>query len=697
MIEKMTFKPRARLLLQLGDELIRNESIALLELVKNSYDADSTVVNVKMENVDHRDGTIMVEDNGIGMDVNVIKRVWMEPGSTSKQETLRGKRRTEKFGRTVLGEKGIGRFAVHKLGDSIELITRKAGQQEVYLKIDWTVFEESEYLEDTPISVEERTPRIFLGNKTGTRIIITKLRKPWNRGMVREVHRAWNALCSPFETPESFSIKLNIDKNEWLEGIMKLEDIKEHALYKFNCIMEGSTITKFEYEFMPYPTMNKLRSRTLTEKNELVKKLINIVDFDGLPVDLNRYQIGTIIFEGYIFDRDPRILSLGVQDKKGFKEYLDTNGGIKVYRDGMRVYDYGEPGNDWLNLDIRRVNVPTVRISNNIIIAAASLNRQQSYDLIEKTNREGFIENEAYNTFVDAILHALHVVEVQRITDKNQIRTYYGASQRTEPVISKIGELKRTVEEKIRDKPLKEEVIDYLEKIESDYNTINETLLKSAGAGLSLSVVIHEAEKIVSELEKVLVKEGSSSRISALVKHLSELLEGYAVIIRTSGKKQCDVKDLIEQAVFNMEYRLHAHSIEIIKDPSIGKNFHVKCAKNLIVSSILNILDNSIWWLDYGKIPKKKIFITVSDDFNGYTTLVIADNGNGFALPTEEITKPFVTAKPDGMGLGLHIAKEVMEAHGGQILFPDFGDFPLPKEFKKGAIVGLAFKKEDKK
>jgi hypothetical protein len=82
-------------------------------------------------------------------------------------------------------------------------------------------------------------------------------------------------------------------------------------------------------------------------------------------------------------------------DVKGLKDYLDENGGVRIYRDGTRVYDFGEPGNDWLNLDIRRVNTPTARTSNNQVLGALCLDATTSGDLREKTNREGFIENDA--------------------------------------------------------------------------------------------------------------------------------------------------------------------------------------------------------------------------------------------------------------------------------------------------------------
>jgi len=694
MKENLIFKPRARLLLQLGDELIRNEGIALLELIKNAYDADATKVKVTMNHVDDKKtGIITIEDNGEGMNLELIKNVWMEPGSNRKLLDADKKKRTKKFGRFVLGEKGIGRFAVHKLGDQIEIITKKRNQDEVHIVIDWTVFENTDYLADTPIEVEERPAEVFSKNESGTKIIIKKLRKDWTRGMVRDVYRSWNALRSPFATPESFDIELDTDNQEWIKGIMTLDKIFDFALFHFKCIMENNVIKKFEYQFKPYESMKKLKIRKITEKDSNVKKLLTMTDNDDNEINLSNYNIGPITFEGYIFDRDPKVLSLGIDDKKGFREYLNSNGGVKVYKDGIRVYDYGEPGSDWLNLDIRRVNVPAQRISNNIIVAAVSLDRECSRDLIEKTNREGFIENEAYLQFLSSILYSLHIVEIQRIIDKNLLRTYYGPTQKSEPVTSKLNQLKITVIEKVKEKKDQKLIVDELEKIEKDYELISERLLRSAGAGLNLSSVVHEVEKIVGEIEKVLQTD-TSSRAYILVKHLSELISGFTILIRKSGTKKHKIRNIVEQSFFVSEYRLKAHKIAVIKDESaLSKDITITCAENMIISSILNIIDNSIWWEEYAKVKNKKIYVTCSDDLPGHNAIIFADNGPGFAIPTEEITQPFVTGKQNGMGLGLHIVQQVMEAHGGNIIFPEANDFDIPDEFKQGAIVALIFKK----
>jgi len=702
------FKPRARLLLQLGDQLIKNESIALVELVKNSYDADANIVNIYMENVDDpKKGVIIIEDDGYGMSADTVENVWLEPGSDFKTQKIKKLEVSPKYDRLPIGEKGIGRFGVHKLGNVIEMTTKSADSREVFVKIDWTDFENYKYLKDVPITIIERTvPTFFKNGKTGTNILIADLRKKWERGIAREVKRSITALASPFDANDSFKPSFDVlDKKGWFDGLLDWKDVKDYSLFRFKIIMSGHSITKFSYEFTPWASMSKLFPRTVAINDLLIDQFKTLRYTEGEKkgeiINLEKYKIGAITFEGYIFDRDPFILKMGVSDKTGFKKYLDTNGGVKVFRDKLRVYDYGEPENDWLGLDLRRVNQPAKRISNNILLSAISINRKDSSDLIEKTNREGFIENEAYEAFKGTISHSLEIIETLRYQDKQKIREKYGPTPKSSPVMSTLGEAKKYVEEKVKETDVKSQIIKYFNKIESDYKTINDNLLKAAGAGLSMSVVVHEVEKIIYEVEKVLKSEKASERVLSLVKHLSSLIDGYAEIIRKSSQTTESIIQIIDQSLFNTEFRLDSHKIEIIKEYRQFKGkAKVKVAKNLLIGTIMNLIDNSIYWLDQRGFKAienkekftKKLFLNLVDE-DKFLNLIIADNGPGFLIPTDDITEPFVTAKPSGMGLGLHIASEIMEAQNGRLLFPDSGDFEMPNEFKNGATIVLAFKK----
>lgn len=688
---KVYFRPRARLLLLLGDQLIRDAGIAVFELVKNAYDADSPDVTVTMSKIDDaKTGVIVVEDRGVGMDAKTVANVWLEPGTDYRIRQKAKGTPTPRFHRVPVGEKGVGRFAAHKLGTKIRLITRKSGSAEVVVEIDWVHFDKKRYLEDVEIRIVERTPEHFLGGKSGTRLEIRGLRAIWTRSMVRDLARSINAISSPFGGVGDFKTKLVLPGHaEWLVGLLNVNDVLKYSLYRATCLLRGRQLT-YEYEFTPFSGLSRVKARSIKRKVPLVdgKKSLNLDD----------HNLGPVRLRLFIFDQDATVLRLGnISDRKGLKEFLNESGGVRVYRGGIRVYDYGERGNDWLGLGGRRVNVPTKRLSNNLLIGEVSLDVKKSIDLarnrglIEKTNREGFVENADYEAFRDSVVYAIQQIEVERNLDKTRIRNAYRASAPREPVLADLNELREIVKRR----HLEEEIDPFLNRIEADYVAIRERLLTSATAGLSLSVVIHEVEKGVAALAVAVESDRATNRVKALAKHLAELIEGYGTLVRRSGTSSERASKMIAQALFNLQLRLQVHKVELVK-PARRVDFEVKCSRRLVISTVMNLIDNSIWWLDNkwgAQSAGKKLFVAPVSDCNGYRAIVVADNGPGFLDPPEFLTEPFISRKPDGMGLGLHIADEVMKAQGGALLFPDRGDIELPDGID-GAVVALGFKEE---
>lgn len=694
----LPFKPRARMLLLLGDQLIRDAGIAVFELVKNAYDADSPDATVTMYAPDDRKlGKIVIEDSGTGMDYDTVTDVWLEPGTDYRVCQREEGIRSSRFGRLPLGEKGVGRFAAHKLGKQINLITKKKNHPEVTVEVNWQKFETQKYLSDVDVTVMERRPEVFGGSKTGTRIEITELRESWDRGMIRNLARAINSICSPFEKEGEFKAKLVLPGNsEWLKGLLTVENVLGYALFRAECDLEGTKLN-YTYRFTPPVAMERKVKPRLVERSG--KRALNL-STDGRIIDLEQSHVGPVHIDLYIFDRDPKILQLAeVSDKKGLKEFLNQSGGIRVYRDGIRVYDYGEPGNDWLDLGGRRVNVPTQRISNNLVLGAVSLNLEDSLDLrqnrglIEKTNREGFVENSALQDFRHAVAFAITQIEVERNEDKTHIRNVYSGKKVREPVLEDLSELREIVQKK----HLTNELGAYLDRIEADFTVIRDRFLTSAGAGLSLSVVIHEVEKGVAELVNAVDKEKATPRVKALAKHLADLIEGFGSLMRRSGKTREKASSLITQALFNIEYRLKLHGVRVTNEASEA-DFELRCSRRMIIATLMNLIDNSIWWLEnkWGRAEnKKRIYIGTTADLPGGPAIVVADNGPGFLDPPEYLVEPFITRKPDGMGLGLHIADQVMKVQGGRLEFPEPGDLDIPDEFD-GAIVALVFERGTK-
>ncbi|MDQ0496706.1 ATP-binding protein [Paenibacillus brasilensis] len=703
MKQAIVFKPRARLMSQLGEQLIKDETIAVLELIKNSYDADAQNVQITMSHVEDSESAIItIEDDGDGMSYDVVKNYWMEPGTDHKEKKLKEmleKNLRSKLNRLPMGEKGIGRFGVHKLGNRITLITRSENHSEVYLNIDWSIFNSNQYLSDVPIDIIERDPSCtFLNNSpSGTKIIIEKLKVPWTRGKVRDLQRAITSLNSPFEALDSFQVDFKIDKEEWLTGLMKYDEIKDYALFKATMTLQGNKIKNYKYDFYPWNSLDKLEMRTnaigeIEMRREVKTKIKGTREF--IPIDLSEFQIGSVQVELLSFDLDSSLLKFGdVSDSSGLKRYLKSNGGIFVYRDNVRIYSSGD--DDWLDLNAKRVNSPADKISTNLVLGSIQLNRHESFDLKEKTNREGFIEDSAYICFRDAVLFAIEKFEHDRAQDKYLIRKYYGATSKSEPVVAEVASLRERIDKKISDKSLKKELFGCLDNIERDYQHITEVYQKSSSIGISMTVVLHEIEKVISELEHATKADQASQHVMGLVKRLSSLTMGYSSVVKSKNIKNFEFKRLINQSLFLVDFRLSAHEITVEKKYLSNQDeFIVKGNENLIASTIINIIDNSIWWLNYANISNKKIYLDITREIPGYKSIIIADNGKGFTIPTEMITKPFITDKMGGMGLGLHLASEIMKQHKGDIFFPEFDDLEIPYEYKHGAIIALSFKEE---
>lgn len=682
----LPFKPRARMLLLLGDQLIRNAGIAVFELVKNAYDADANSVEVDLLNVDDQNkGRIVVSDDGVGMNWEIVTQVWLEPGTDYRESQKKAGAKTPVHNRTPMGEKGIGRFAAHKLGRSISLVTRQAGAPEVVVEINWEDFLEDRYLSDTPVSVFERVPETFPGDSSGTKIDICRLNQAWTRGLVRDLHRSVTSISSPFRQPNDFLATLRVaPQTDWLTGLLDLHRVQEMAPFQGTCLIEATSL-QMDYSFEPPAGMeDRVSARQIKNKHTSFGSIVSEADAQVREV------IGDLYLDLCIFDLDPQVLQFLASDRKGLRSFLSQNGGIRVYRDGVRVFDYGEPHDDWLGLGTRRVNAPAKRVSNNILLGAVELDGVSSRGLIEKTNREGFVENDAFRMFRALIDFALTQIVAERNLDKDRIRRGYASNRLKEPVLHELEELRAELQKRGLDDDLGEQV----NRIERQFLDVRDQLLTAAGPGLTMSVVIHEVEKGISGLVHATRRNAPAEHLAALADHLAELVDGLTYLTRRSGRQSEQASVLIKQAFFNTGFRLRAHNIDVFNGTDSGAgDFPIKCTRRMVIASLMNLIDNSIYWLVNKGHRDKRIYIGTTRALKGGPALLIADNGPGFSDPPAYLRQPFITRRPEGMGLGLHIVDEVMKSHRGRLVFPEHGDVALPASYS-GALVALQFKEE---
>mgnify|MGYP003652356679 CR=1 FL=1 len=418
------FKPKAHILRLLGEELIKSPIMAIYELVKNSYDADSSFVNVNFSNIqDLENAIVKIEDNGTGLTSEVIENVWLEPGTDHRkpidQEGKRIINRSPIFDRVPMGEKGVGRFAVHKLGNSIKLVTRPANVitcldekaewkkyilgYEITLSIDWKTFSQSKYLEDIPITWQTETDKtnFHFQDNSGTLIEVTSLKEPWTRRMARSLKRNVVSMLSPKNDINKFKINLDFGNN-WLDGFPDAKEVLKIAPYHYSAILDEDYNLIVDYEFKL--ALNKEIGENIIENSsENIKGMLrpkirqrleeDLVDSEEInevmkKLETSKNPFGNIMVEIYSYDMDSDSFKDYTYDSKTVKSVLKENYGIKVFKDDMRVFNYGEPGDDWLNIDIERVQNKEW-FSNNQVIGTVYLDSIHTTNLIEKTNREG--------------------------------------------------------------------------------------------------------------------------------------------------------------------------------------------------------------------------------------------------------------------------------------------------------------------
>ena len=338
----------------LGDELIGDDRLAVFELVKNAYDADATRVTVELRLIG-AEPMIRISDNGSGMTEETLIGSWMRLATGHKRGQTRGP--SKKFHRIPLGEKGVGRLAVQKLGGKLRLVTRAAGAAEYAIEIGWKEFLQSaKDLMGLEFHLQQRDePEVFLGDAQGTVIEITDLhRTEWERRDLRGLKKLLESLKSPFQNVSDFNVELKIPgREEDIEDLLKSTDILDRAVWIYSFELDTHADFDWKYEFRPPAAFAKrLRGQDLHAKEPedhsvLGMKLAaddkiirNPDDRDKLHIcERDMEGIGAIQGSFYVFDRRREAFETGTFQQ--MRKYLDEQTGVRVYRDGVRVFNYG--------------------------------------------------------------------------------------------------------------------------------------------------------------------------------------------------------------------------------------------------------------------------------------------------------------------------------------------------------------------
>lgn len=700
-------RPYARLLTMLGEQLIKNDRIALTELVKNCYDADATKVEIRLEgfgpNLETLPGSyIAVTDNGTGMSANVVREHWLNPATNVKAEKKRKGESKTVGGRVIQGEKGIGRFAMFKLGSSVELTTRAEDEDlEVSTNLDIGFLDEGgasgdepvlTYLDELRAQVTVRLPSRFTEESElgphGTELIIRALRSDWSWSSLEHLHQDLLRL-RPLR--QLLTGDAGIDQREFVieyfvNGVRPsslkdpdelLESIAQHAVLKV---------------IGEYDSASSSFALTVNEEDRTVK--LGSEEIRGLELyrrvskerEVHLFTCGDFAFELMVFDLRPSA-EAGYQLNPVDKELI-KNHRIYLYRDGVRVLPYGDPDDDWLQLDTIRGTLGANRVlGNDQTIGFVYISQEGNPELRDKTNREGLIDSGgAYRDFLhllQLLINYLRKGDFSRYLQDSRKRSDADKRKSMGAIEERIEHVRAAVQDLPAAKRAFDGLVDAY-SVERDFLTARvEQSEDLAGVGLSVETASHDVIAAANQAYKdgaLLVQQlgaelGTGHDITVRARALSEALsfivarlqdvQGLFVSSRNRAKP-LDVAQYIRKirAIYSRTLAEAEIAFEIIGDEKLNYIAH----EPTLLQLFLNLTDNAVYWLRVGKVEEPRITVTIDAEAR---EVVFTDNGPGVAaLDLPYIFEPFFSAKGDeGRGLGLYIARQVAARDGLELGF----------------------------
>ena len=595
-MSKIPFNVSARTARLIGRENVSNADGAIIELVKNGYDADSDHVAVVF--VGNED--LYIIDNGHVMTDKVIKTTWMTIGTNNKEvEPYSPKKRIR------AGAKGIGRFALDRLGKKVEMFTLPEGEKDGFVwNINWDDFEKEDAVVSgvtanlekiKNLNLPSYVPAIYSANRTidfpkgGTILKISELRDIWNEDSLQDLYQNMESLVPGIEE-NSFSITMVSSMYPEKFGLVKplIND-------------------DFDYMVLANYDSQKKKFSIITDRNEFdlfdFEKRFNEVFLNPLmkefPFDLKTFKQGkfsqeyeiTDLIKGFTDDKDllgkigdfsfnlsfakntaPNKKDLQKYpyrnaEYKSRNEWLKKFGGIKIFRDNFRIRPYGENGEDWLKLGERQAQSPAgpgqrlggYKIRPNQVAGVVNISRVHNLSFQDKSSREGIQENDVFSLFKQLLLGVIGTLEKDRNTIFFALSEYYKEIDEKERIKEEARAAIKRINE--REKNLKgnsgfleEDFKVDAEKVASAFIVLEEEIedqaaeikiLRSlASAGLITAAVAHELR-------------GFKNILLVRNKELKNLIKPYIKDIDLEGVKEAFNPYVLLSEMEKMDQDLH--------------------------------------------------------------------------------------------------------------------------------------------
>jgi len=429
------FEVDPRVVLELGADLISDDVQALVELVKNAYDADATYAKITVSSdgsppvsqlVSSSPGFIVVDDDGTGMSPEDIQRGWLRVGRSEKR-AFKSAGKTTRRGRTPLGDKGLGRLGTQRLGSGLEIATksRRSGP-ELVVGVSWNDFEQAETLDDIDVNLEERAAE-RVRTATGTSLVVCGLREPdhWTDTRTRAtLQRKLSQMISPYEAIKDFVVSATID-GEPLELIELTRRVRETARTHYDVTFDGESLS-----IRGRARMSIFSGQSRADQDDYARltagdggeRLFLFLKEQPSVADIGLKRGPGGWFAEFhrtiqLTDKDPSAVtpgpfhaeidsfSLGADAPwrdvftamQEYRDFIQDLSGIRVYRDGFGI----RVDTDWLELADQWTSARSwYGLRPQTTVGYVAISSGANVQLAEKTDREGFVDTPAYRSFV---------------------------------------------------------------------------------------------------------------------------------------------------------------------------------------------------------------------------------------------------------------------------------------------------------
>lgn len=654
---------------------------------------------------------IIVTDTGHGMSEDDLREVYLTLGTTNRADAVKAAVKSGVGTAPYLGEKGLGRLAVMRLGSKVVIETATVKDSTTNtLEIDWREFEEAY---DKPASSVVLEPRP--GNKKAlgesfTTITISGLRASWSSKSIEQMAREQIArLADPFSWAQKRRFQIRLSFNEQIispvrsiatdflnnahgkcSGRFELKNGSPVLTAKFDSTLYGGAPSEHAFDLMDLISMSGLRD-------------------SGQPTAVLR-TLGPFEFEFYWFNRQRLRAIPNIGDRQAVRELVRTWAGVCLFRDGYRVMPYGDEGDDWLGLDREAFAAAGYKLNTKQIIGRVRIGRVTNPRLLDQTNRQGLSDCPEKAVLVHLLRRLIatwwhdYLNEASR-SQKIKDSLSYDALKESAGVNSLEERAARSIQQ-IRphytgDAQLLREVKDAFLEIKDAHrraveriNAIEEEkdrLTQLAGIGLMIEVIAHEltrATELTQATLKDLGRQGIGPEASSSLKVLGTQIRVIQNRLRTleplsiparQRRSHIKLSSIIDFVLEAHKAQFERHSIEWNLSEKSDRDLTGFVVEGHVVQILENLINNSVYWLDLQRKEHPSFRPRIVFEILAAPPRIrVFDNGPGIPKNRiESVFEPFFSTKSGStlrrQGLGLYIARENAELLGGTLSLVDLG------------------------